>query len=102
MDELTFAGFGAIASALPGLGFGFAMLSGKWRSASAAAARDPGRARAVEGVFLVVISGLIALLGLLFLVLPEETSRAIAPWFIGLVLGTTVLGLIPFFRAHRS
>ena len=102
MDEMTFAGFVAIASALPGLGAGFAMLGGKWRSASAAAARDPDRARTVEGVFLVVIGGLIALMGLLLLVLPEATSRAIVPWFIGLALGATVLGLIPFFRAHRS
>jgi hypothetical protein len=101
MDEMIFGGVIAILSALPGLGLGLALLMGKWRPASLAMARDPDRARAATGRYVILVDAMILLLGIGLLTLPEARVTPLVPYAVGTVLGVSGLGLVPLLRATR-
>lgn len=98
MDETQTAGLITILSAMPGLGLGLAMLMGRWKPASLATARDPDRARIGTGIYCVFVSGMVILLGIGLLLLPESMG----PYAAGSVVAVSVLGLIPLLRATRT
>ncbi|MFY2765200.1 hypothetical protein [Arenimonas sp. MALMAid1274] len=102
MDEMLLGGMIAILSALPGLALGVALLMGKWRPASMSTARDPARARAALGIYLILIDGLILLMGVLLIALPAERVVALVPYAVGTVVAVSTLGLVPLLRAGRS
>ncbi|TNJ34358.1 hypothetical protein [Arenimonas terrae] len=102
MDEMTQAGVACIAIGLPCVLVGVLVATGKFPSHSAAAARDPARARLAEGMLLIAINAALVLMGLAFLVVPELMTKTVTGWLVtGVVVGS-VLGLIPVFRAHRT
>jgi hypothetical protein len=101
MNEMILGGVIGILSALPGLGLGVALLMGKWRPASLAAARDPDRARLATGQYLIVVNMMIVLLGIGLITLPEARVEPMVPYAVGTVLGASGLGLVPLLRATR-
>jgi hypothetical protein len=101
MDEMVFGGIIAILSALPGLVIGLALLMGKWRPASLAAARDPDHARVATGRYVILVDAMILVLGIGLLTLSEAQVEPLVPYAVGTVLGVSGLGLIPLFRATR-
>lgn len=102
MDEKTLAGLTAIAVALPSILLGVVVATGKLRSKSAEAARDPAHARMAEGTLVIAINIVIALMGLAYLVVPELMTDTVTGWCVVVILVGTALGLIPVFRAHRA
>ena len=102
MDEQTLGGIVAVASALPGLVMGAALLMGKWRPASLATARDPDRARVALGRFLLVIDALILLLSIGLIGLPEALARSMAMYAVGAILLASTIGIVFLLRATRA
>ncbi len=97
MDETKLASLITILSALPGLCLGLAMLMGRWKPASLKMARDPDRARIATGIYCVLVSGLVILLGITLSLLPM-----IGAYAAGTVVAFSMLGLIPLLRATRT
>jgi hypothetical protein len=98
MNEMQSGGLIAILSALPGLSLGLAMLMGRWKPASMASARDPDRARIGTGIYCILVSGMVILLGTGLMLLPEKMS----PYSAGAIVAVALLGLIPLLRATRT
>jgi hypothetical protein len=97
MDETQLASLITILSALPGLCLGLAMLMGRWKPASLSAARDPDGARIATGIYCVLVSGMVILLGISLSQLPS-----IGPYAAVTVVAFSLLGLIPLLRATRT
>jgi hypothetical protein len=98
MNEMQSGGLIAILSALPGLGLGLAMLMGRWKPASLASARDPDKARTATGLYCVIVSLMIILLGICLIFIPE----ALGPSAALIIVTVSLLGLIPLLQATRT
>ncbi len=101
MNEMQISGFITILSALPGLGFGLAMLMGRWSPASLATARNPTRARIATGYYCVMVATVVVLLGISLLVMPEYVLQ-IGSYIAGIIVVFSLLGLIPLFKATQA
>jgi hypothetical protein len=101
MNEMILGGVIGIVSALPGLGFGMALLMGRWQPASLASARDPDKARVATGRYLIVVDMMIMLLSISLIALPEARVEPMVPYAVGAIVGVSGLGLVPLFRAAR-
>lgn len=102
MNEMMLAGLLLILSALPGLGLGLAVLMGKWRPASFAAARDPERARVATGRFLLLVDAMLLALGVALIVMPATSGQALALWGAVAVVGVASVAAIALVRAVRT
>lgn len=100
MNEMQISGFITILSALPGLGFGLAMLMGRWKPASLATARNPDRARIATGYYCVMVASIVLLLGIGLLLLPEQMLQ-IGPYAAGIIVAVALLGLVPLLQATQ-
>lgn len=100
MNEMQLSGFITILSALPGLGFGLAMLMGRWKPASLATARNPDRARIATGLYCVMVACIVQLLGIGLLLLPVQMLQ-IGPSAAGIVVAVALLGLVPLLQATK-
>ena len=74
------------------------MLMGRWKPASMASARDPDRARIGTGIYCILVSGMVILLGTGLMLLPEK----LGPYAAGAIVAVALLGLIPLLRATRT
>jgi hypothetical protein len=102
VNEIVVGSIALMALSLPGIGLGLALVSGKWRPASLAASRDPDRARAAAGCFLLGVNAMLAALGVLLLAVPEPQARPVALWgTLGIALAST-LGVFPLLWATRG
>ena len=102
MNEMAAAGFGCLGTALLCTLLGIAVATGKLPSDSAAAARDPARARRAEGVYLVAVGTAIGLMGAAVLASPERMTDTVGGGCTAVIVVGSLVGLVPVFRAHRS
>jgi hypothetical protein len=102
MSESVTAAIVLMLCALPGIGLGLAILLGKWQPAQLAAARDPSRARAATGLFLLLLNALLVVLALLLLTAPADRQDDVARWGAVVVVAVSTLGFIPLLRAVRA
>ncbi len=98
MDEMLKASLITILSAMPGLLLGLAMLMGRWKPASLAKAHNPDQARIATGLYCVILSTLVILLGIGLLILPEKMGPSAA----FSIIAVSLLGLIPLFKATQA
>lgn len=96
------AGLVLLAVTLPCILLGVAIATGKLPSHSAARTRDPVRARRAEGIYLIVLNAVLALLGVAFLAMPERMTEVAGGWLVSAIVVGAFVGLIPVFRAHRT
>ena len=102
MDEMMLASVVALVSAIPGIVFGVALLSGLWQPPSLAGAADPDGLRRKVGGFVLAIGTLIASLGLALMLVPRAQLLAWLPWGLG-ALGLAALMLtVLVLRKPRS
>jgi hypothetical protein len=98
MNEMQTASLITILSAMPGFFLGLAMLMGRWKPASLAKASDPDRARIATGLYCVILSTMIILLGTGLFVLPGKMGPEAAL----IIVVVSLLGLIPLFKATQA
>ena len=98
MDEMLKASLITILSAMPGLLLGLAMLMGRWKPTTLAKARNPDQARIATGLYCVILSTLVILLGIGLLILPEKMGPSAA----FSIIAVSLLGLIPLFKATQA
>lgn len=97
MDEMLLASLVALVSAVPGIVFGVALLSGLWQPSSLDGASDPGGLRRKVGGMVLAIGTLVATLGLGLMLLPRAQLATYLPWLLGAIglaaLALTVIAL---------